>query len=787
MQSLNNTLLINGVSRVEYLASIGLPVDFIRYRNPHFLVSSKGGVKAVQDIEWSKNYRIILPWSRMYPECIRAKGSFDIQILYPDTYPYIKDYLQDYADIHDLPVELKLKSVLHIRDNKVEWITADEQEHPEIISDALLYKLEHAVLYEHYSTPYLLYPEAYTYSTCAAYIFNRQPVSKLSNPVVVMRGSPPFEPMERTYPAVLTPDDPYFYQLLGYMHNLFPSDSPSIKEVELDEYLQGNNSLTMYVNNAPVPYVGTYSGAMGYARRHKRDTGRGCKFRGDYPYIYIVCYGKALKKTADEYRWRIVNGPIPEKEAVYVLVDFPRHRLIIEPTTGMSTGWKNELPTHRYGVSELIYPLKDPRFKYMHLLYAGGKYWRHGKASDTPWTETEELCAFNLKKDPAPAYQPYDVFLFRKNPKYIRDNMIGYTYYSNGMDRPERVRVYPKAKTIIAVSNSNPLPLTTTEEAVLGEEKMQELYNEHLSLMEQLIATHLIKEKGDTILQELIPSIDKYVKENYGLVTRSVSTKIVDTGVTLNEVTHEMFQPVLTYVLNDIPVMLVGPAGSGKSYIAEQVAKATNKAFYFTNAVTNIAQIFGFKDASGEYHPSSFYEAFKNGGVFMLDEMDASIPEVLTTLNAAIGNGYHTFPCGFVKRHPDFRLIAACNTFGLGADYKYIGRNQLDAASLNRFVPVYINYDTHIDNELAEGDEELVFFITKYREVLDKNKINAVCSYRDIKTLHKMEKALPDQLKMLMQQIIIRNIPVDLLQTMKKDMSGYDTNRFFKIFGELIA
>lgn len=786
MQSLNNTLLINGVTRVEYLASIGLPVDFIRYRNPHLFVNITGNVKAVKEINGlDTSYRIILPWSRMYPACIRAKGTFEIQILYPDTYPYLRDYLSEYAAIRDLPVELKLPSILHVRDNVVAWVTAEDQPVPYMLSDALLYRIEHAILYEHYKVPYLLQPESHKYNTCAENLFHRTPVSE---PMIVQGDSVPYGPVPgMNYPSVLKPGDPPFYELVGSMQTLFPSNKVTVKEPDLRAYTLGNNDLTMYVNNAPIPYVGRFENASPFTKRFVRDGRIDHRYRGDYPYIYITCYGQPLKKTAEEYAWNIVNGPIKEDEAVYVLVDFPRHRLIIEPHCPYHSSWCQQVPTYRYGANEPLFPLKDPRFRHMHLVYTDGKYWRNGKPSNTPWTETEEICAATVRESAAHAFQPYDIFLFRKNPKYVVDSMLGYNYYSNGLERPERLRVYPKKKTMIAVSNLEPLPLTKTEEAILGEEKMQELYNEHLSLMEQLIATHLIKEKGDTILQELIPSIDKYVKENYGAVTRAVSTKVVDTGVTLNEVTHEMFQPVLTYVINDIPVMLVGPAGSGKSYIAEQVAKAVNKAFYFTNAVTNIAQIFGFKDASGEYHPSSFYEAFKNGGVFMLDEMDASIPEVLTTLNAAIGNGYHTFPCGFVKRHPDFRLIAACNTFGLGADYKYIGRNQLDAASLNRFVPVYINYDTRIDSELAEGDEDLVFFITKYREVLDKNKINAVCSYRDIKTLHRMEKALPDQLRMLMQQIIVRNIPVDLLQTMKKDMSGYDTNRFFKVLGEIIG
>ena len=117
-------------------------------------------------------------------------------------------------------------------------------------------------------------------------------------------------------------------------------------------------------------------------------------------------------------------------------------------------------------------------------------------------------------------------------------------------------------------------------------------------------------------------------------------------------------------------MFLAGPAGSGKNVICKQIAKALDLDFYFSNAVTQEYKLTGFTDANGTYHESQFYKAFRNGGLFMLDEMDASIPEVLIILNAAIANRYFDFPApiGYVEAHPDFRVVAAGNTFGNGAD-----------------------------------------------------------------------------------------------------------------------
>lgn len=73
--------------------------------------------------------------------------------------------------------------------------------------------------------------------------------------------------------------------------------------------------------------------------------------------------------------------------------------------------------------------------------------------------------------------------------------------------------------------------------------------------------------------------------------------------------------------------------------------------------------------------------------------MDASAPEVLIHLNAALANGYFDFPNGKVYAHEDFRVVGAGNTTGQGADAQYTGRTQLDASSLDRFKLVEVNYN----------------------------------------------------------------------------------------------
>ena len=175
-----------------------------------------------------------------------------------------------------------------------------------------------------------------------------------------------------------------------------------------------------------------------------------------------------------------------------------------------------------------------------------------------------------------------------------------------------------------------------------------------------------------------------------------------------------------------------------------EVAEALGLKFYFTNAVTQEYKLTGFTDAMGTYQPTQFYKAFTEGGVFMLDEMDASIPEVLVILNAAIANRYYDFPApiGYVEAHPDFRVIAAGNTTGNGADIEYVGRNQLDAASLDRFALVRIDYCEAIENSVAMGDIELADFCRDFRRAAQTAGIQVIVSYRAIGRLAKMVQLL---------------------------------------------
>jgi len=268
-----------------------------------------------------------------------------------------------------------------------------------------------------------------------------------------------------------------------------------------------------------------------------------------------------------------------------------------------------------------------------------------------------------------------------------------------------------------------------------------------LDILGQALLEVIKKQSIPTIENELKSEctqiLQNFIKEEYGTIERKIVTIIDGEKKDLKGFVHEKFDTVLKFVANDEPVFLTGPAGSGKNHLCKQVAEALGLNFYFTNAVTQEYKLTGFTDAMGNYQPTQFYKAFTEGGLFMLDEMDASIPEVLVILNAAIANRYFDFPApiGYVEAHPDFRVIAAGNTTGHGADYEYVGRNQLDAASLDRFAVVPIDYSVEVENGMAM-DIELADFCREFRNASKKAGIQVVVSYRAISRLAKMTQLL---------------------------------------------
>ena len=358
---------------------------------------------------------------------------------------------------------------------------------------------------------------------------------------------------------------------------------------------------------------------------------------------------------------------------------------------------------------------------------------------------------------------------------YIEDN---YHKYSNLIECLKHFTTSSDDDEVIKTIE----PVNSFESKSSALEKAMEILANSVA---ETVAKTQQKEIEDRIFNGIEKHINDFIKNEYGSIQRKVELNIDNRTIELNEVLHEKFDQVLKFVASKEPVFLTGKAGTGKNVICKQVAKALGLDFYFSNAVTQEYKITGFTDANGIYHETQFYKAFKNGGLFMLDEMDASIPEVLIILNSAIANGYFDFPApiGYVEANENFRVVGAGNTFGLGADYEYVGRNQLDMASLDRFAVVKIDYDENIEKNVSNNDNELLEFVRDFRDASEKAGIRTLCSYRGIGRIEKMLKLL--DIKTVLQTCLIKNLGIDELNNIMLRLNKRETNKFYTAFKEI--
>lgn len=207
-------------------------------------------------------------------------------------------------------------------------------------------------------------------------------------------------------------------------------------------------------------------------------------------------------------------------------------------------------------------------------------------------------------------------------------------------------------------------------------------------------------------IEALEPDSDKLAAMVREAVVANTPTRVVVTMPDRHDadlgLAHEQTPKLIRAMSGkDISVYLHGPAGTGKTSAAKQVAKTFGLPFYFAARVESEYLLFGFRDANGNTVRTQFREAYEHGGLFLFDEMDASASSAIVAINAALANGVATFPDGTVGRHPDFKCIGAGNTTLNGASHQYTGRTALDAASIDRFVFMHFGYDEKLERAVA--------------------------------------------------------------------------------------
>lgn len=204
-----------------------------------------------------------------------------------------------------------------------------------------------------------------------------------------------------------------------------------------------------------------------------------------------------------------------------------------------------------------------------------------------------------------------------------------------------------------------------------------------------------------------------------------------DGGLKKLGVQHKQFEDLLKVVSVRENVMMVGPTGSGKTYAAKACAEALDLDFHAISVgqQTSKVDLMGYMDENGNYVSTALRRVVEDGGVLLIDEIDSGNANVMTVLNAATANSICGFPDGMIKKHKDCVILAAANTYGRGADRQYVGRNQLDDATLDRFPPFEWDYDKKLEQAIA-SDDQWTNKVQKIRRIINDKNIRHIVSPR---------------------------------------------------------
>jgi len=280
----------------------------------------------------------------------------------------------------------------------------------------------------------------------------------------------------------------------------------------------------------------------------------------------------------------------------------------------------------------------------------------------------------------------------------------------------------------------------------VGKDKFEAGFSLNLPIYEMV--KEAVNEHAPEIAEKQASEVEQLIKE----AAKSISPNIINiNNAKVGEVkgkTHKEFQEAMDIVVSQKKLFLKGESGTGKTFIAEQIANALNLKFDTISLTAGISEgyLIGRTNIQGEFISTSFIDIYENGGVFLLDEVDASDANTLLILNKAISSNSMPVPMRtenpIAKRHKDFYIICAANTWGNGVGSDYTGREYLDEAFLNRFsaAKLELDYDEELEKELLESELELFGKLIELRKNIRENKLDRLVSTRTMIDAMKYKK-----------------------------------------------
>ena len=233
---------------------------------------------------------------------------------------------------------------------------------------------------------------------------------------------------------------------------------------------------------------------------------------------------------------------------------------------------------------------------------------------------------------------------------------------------------------------------------------------------------------------------DEEKKKNYSNIIDNISKNIPcptidESGFYVDSMNWKF---LVRNIIKHKNTMLIGPTGTGKTELVIEIAKQLNLniSIYDMGAMqdplTDLLGTHRLEGNSSVFDYSQFVEDVQKPGIILLDELSRAPQMAMNIL----------FPCldsrrelridiagsnniRKVKVHPECVFIATAN---IGAEYS--GTQDIDAALLNRFLPLQLDY-------MPSKIEEHVLMV---RTEIDETSAKTICNYaKQIRESYKNE------------------------------------------------
>jgi MoxR-like ATPase len=221
------------------------------------------------------------------------------------------------------------------------------------------------------------------------------------------------------------------------------------------------------------------------------------------------------------------------------------------------------------------------------------------------------------------------------------------------------------------------------------------------------------KDRVKELLSELQEELEKKIKP------KRPAGVPAEFEVSPDYIPPKEFPEIVALVQAGVNVLLVGPAGSGKSRLAREVAVALKQTAHepvnFGGSM-RYPQIFGSTklvvNEAGvqvtKFEPAMLLQQVQKPGIQPIDEVFSAEPDVTNGLNGLLESSTRAIstPDGIVKMHPECRVIATANTNGRQVSNMYQGALVQDFSLLDRFVQVKVGYNPEVERKMLERLED---------------------------------------------------------------------------------